>query len=524
VTHVPHASAPANAPANGSGNAIGDSSFDKHDHRRRRLRAAPTIRRATSDQRVGRSTLPVRTISRIILGSGDLTAILVGLAASGDWSPIAWAYTCAVVICLLATDAYRIRVSFHALNELPNLVRRLSLPVLLIFPFTIVSHDSRALGIQVVVTTVGVCLLRPLSYALLGQARRRGYLTERTIIAGTGKIGMELAALLQRYPGYGLRPVGFVDANTDDRTLPLALLGRIDDLPVILATERIHRVIVAFGPEQEAESVSILRAAVRDGVQIDVVPRYFDLGMRPGGTDADDIRGIPLHQVRRFPYRTVAWRAKRVLDVVGSTLILLLGVPLILVSAAVIRSTSPGRVLFRQRRTGRDGRPFELLKLRTMQNGHNGGESWGAPPAEQTGVGRLLRRTSIDELPQLWNVFRGDMSLVGPRPERPRFVEQFSREIPGYGDRHRLSVGLTGWAQVHGLRGEHSSLVERARFDNYYIDNWSLWLDAVVIARTIGIVVRDAVVGPSGRKARPVKSSLAHEPLTRQEVVGQQRS
>jgi exopolysaccharide biosynthesis polyprenyl glycosylphosphotransferase len=216
----------------------------------------------------------------------------------------------------------------------------------------------------------------------------------------------------------------------------------------------------------------------------------------------DQLWGIPLCRVRLSALRRTAWRAKRIFDVVCAGLALLVSSPLVGLIAVAVRLTSPGPVLFRQSRIGQDGREFELLKFRSMYVRHDGATSWMATSADQTRVGRWLRRTSLDELPQLWNVLRGDMSLVGPRPERPHFVDLFRVEIPGYGDRHRLPVGLTGWAQVHGLRGDDTSLDERARFDNFYIESWSLWLDVVVLLRTVGAVVRSAISLPDGtRKA-----------------------
>ena len=196
--------------------------------------------------------------------------------------------------------------------------------------------------------------------------------------------------------------------------------------------------------------------------------------------------------------RRTAWRAKRVFDLTCASVALLVSAPVAGLIALAVRLSSPGPVLFRQRRIGQDGREFELLKFRSMHVHHDGSTSWTATSSDQTTVGRWLRRTSLDELPQLWNVLRGDMSLVGPRPERPHFVDLLREEIPGYRDRHRLPVGLTGWAQVHGLKGDDTSLDERARFDNVYIESWSLWLDVVVLLRTVATVMRSAV-GTSGR-------------------------
>jgi exopolysaccharide biosynthesis polyprenyl glycosylphosphotransferase len=337
---------------------------------------------------------------------------------------------------------------------------------------------------------------------VIRRARRRGLLTETTVIVGAGGLAVALARLMAEHPEHGLRPIGFMDNLPEENLLPLPYLGPVEDLQTALREFDVHHVVVAYGRVREADWVSILRTAIINGVEVQIVPRFFDVGVAPCGMVTDQLRGIPLCRVRLSALRRAAWRAKRIFDVVCAGLALLVSSPLVGLIAVAVRLTSPGPVLFRQCRIGQDGREFELLKFRSMYVRHDGATSWTATSDDQTRVGRWLRRTSLDELPQLWNVLRGDMSLVGPRPERPHFVDLFRVEIPGYWDRHRLPVGLTGWAQVHGLRGDDTSLDERARFDNFYIESWSLWLDVVVLLRTVGAVVRSAIGLPDGtRKA-----------------------
>jgi len=172
--------------------------------------------------------------------------------------------------------------------------------------------------------------------------------------------------------------------------------------------------------------------------------------------------------------------------------VLALAAPLLLLVALVVKLTSPGPILFHQRRIGQHGREIEVPKFRSLRVNHDSDTQWNVDDDPRvTWIGRILRRTAIDELPQLWSVLKGDMTLVGPRPERPLFVRRFTADIDGYGDRHRVPVGLTGWAQVHGLRGD-TSIEERARFDNQYIEHWSLWRDVVVLFRTVAEVARGA--------------------------------
>jgi lipopolysaccharide/colanic/teichoic acid biosynthesis glycosyltransferase len=200
---------------------------------------------------------------------------------------------------------------------------------------------------------------------------------------------------------------------------------------------------------------------------------------------------MPLVRLRRAPFRTGAWTAKRVNDIAISALVLVLLAPVLLM-CAVLSRWETGSVLFRQTRIGLAGEPFTLLKFCSLRPAVESEAltNWNIGEDARVGrFGRFLRRTSLDELPQLWNVLRGDMSLVGPRPERPYFVDEFTRQFPWYMARHRVPVGLTGWAQVHGLRGD-TSIADRSRFDNFYIENWSMWGDIKILIRTATQVLR----------------------------------
>jgi exopolysaccharide biosynthesis polyprenyl glycosylphosphotransferase len=237
--------------------------------------------------------------------------------------------------------------------------------------------------------------------------------------------------------------------------------------------------------------IEVLRTCDRLRCEIFFVPRLFEL--HATGPGVDQVWGLPLVRWRRSAYRTVAWRLKRVLDVVVSAVALVALSPLMLACALAVRLEGGSGVLFRQERVGLDGRPFQLLKFRSLRplDDDESRTKWNVAHDDRLGpVGRFLRRSSLDELPQLINILRGDMSLVGPRPERPYFVEQFARSLPRYTARHRVPAGLTGLAQIHGLRGD-TSIEERARFDNGYIENWSLWVDVKILLRTIGALVRN---------------------------------
>ena len=331
---------------------------------------------------------------------------------------------------------------------------------------------------------------RVVAYGFVRARRRRGS-CHRAVIVGAGSVGVELHRLMATHGEYGLASLGVID----DVPPPLGVrpLGLVDDLERLIDEQRISRVIVAFGPSGEQRLISTLRATVHRDVDVYVVPRFFELGFTPTGRDIETIWGIPVCRIRRAALRNVSWRAKRAFDVVVSAILLLLLAPLFGVIAAIVRASSPGPVLFSQCRVGQLGREIEILKFRTMAVNDDADTTWSVRgDVRLTTAGKWLRRLSLDEIPQLWNVLKGDMSLVGPRPERPHFVNSYSLQVSGYGDRHRVPGGLTGLAQVHGLRGD-TSIVERARFDNFYIEHWSPWQDTKILLRTGAAVARDAL-------------------------------
>jgi exopolysaccharide biosynthesis polyprenyl glycosylphosphotransferase len=420
--------------------------------------------------------------------------MLLAMTATGSWSAAAWLYAVAVLVSLAVSGGYRARISLQALPEIPMLLGRLAVPGLLIMLFMsfAVPEPDHTMLRQIAATAAALSLARVLAYATIRSLRRSGSMREATVIVGAGTVGVELAMLMERHRELGLEPIGFLDDVAGEDLLPWPHLGPIARLEGILRRLDIDRVVVAFGRLREADWVSIMRTAVVNDVEIHVVPRFFDVGMAPTGQADDQIWGIPLCRVRRSVLHSWAWRAKRVMDVACSGLLLILSGPVQALIALAVRISSPGPILYRQRRVGQHGHEFELLKFRSMRVNHDGVNTWAATTDHQTAVGRWLRRSSLDELPQLWNVLRGDMSLVGPRPERPQFAARFSVDIPGYSDRHRLPVGLSGWAQVHGLRGDDTSLTERARFDNFYIEGWSPWLDIVILVRTAGAMLKMA--------------------------------
>ncbi len=428
----------------------------------------------------------------------DAGALAVAATQQEPTAWLAWAYAVLTLATLAVGGAYRFRVTIKPLEDLPRLVGCLAIPLILLWPVKKLAGTYNELTVQAAVALMAVFAGRVLAAGLVLRGRRRHRrFSEPVIILGAGEVGAELARLLEEHREYGLVPIGFLDHVPDD-DLPLPLLGDISALDDVLSELDVRRLIVAFGPTQEPELVRVLRTALHNDAEVHVVPRFFEVGVAPNGPDVDDVWGIPLYRVRRAGLRPAAYYVKRVFDVAVAAPLLVALSPLMGLVALAVRLTSPGPILFRQRRIGQHSRHIEVLKFRTMHVNDDADSRWTVDSGERyTPVGRFLRRTSFDELPQLWNVLRGDMSLVGPRPERPFFVVRFCEDVRGYRDRHRLPVGLTGWAQVHGLRGD-TSIAERARFDNHYIEHWSLWRDVVIMVRTLGTVFRRSEGGNTG--------------------------
>ncbi len=343
-------------------------------------------------------------------------------------------------------------------------------------------------------------------------ARGRRLVGKPVLIMGAGLVGSQVARRLDNHPEYGLVPVGFLDEDpratneVGGRSVPV--LGTVEDLDEIASQTGVGHLIVAFSSVADARVSLLIQRCQELGIEVAVVPRMFDtINNRVG---YDTVGGLPLMTFSTVDPRGLQFAIKHAFDRLFAAGLLLVLSPLLLLTALAVRLTSPGPAFFRQRRVGRDGTSFDLYKFRSMrlepprefEDEHDttaldfllGGDTapGGVEGADRrTAIGRLLRRSSIDELPQLLNVLRGEMSIIGPRPERPEFVELFGRDIARYGDRHRVRSGITGWAQVHGLRGQ-TSLDERVEWDNYYIAHWSLGLDLKILALTAVSLFRNA--------------------------------
>jgi Undecaprenyl-phosphate glucose phosphotransferase len=324
-------------------------------------------------------------------------------------------------------------------------------------------------------------------------ARRRGVNLRWAIVVGGAGPAAEIVAALRRRPDVGVQMLGLVGDKGDDAA-PAPWLGRFEELRAVMDRQAIDLVFIALPYAEYGRLPDILAEIGDDPVTIHLVPDIYGVASLRGGIE--EFEGVPLVHLRESPLHGWNRVLKRLLDLTVGGLAFALAAPLMGLIALAIRGTSPGPVLLRQERMGLDGRPFAMLKFRTMRVDAEEatGPVWASEnDLRRTQLGAFLRRWSLDELPQLVNVLRGQMSLVGPRPERPVFVEEFRRRFPGYMLRHKVKAGMTGWAQINGWRG-NTSLEKRLEYDLYYIERWSLAFDLKILVQTLwrGFVTKNA--------------------------------
>ena len=438
----------------------------------------------------GRRRLAVRTSGEVVAGT-DLLVLAVAVAifapAVLQW-PVAVFVLGVLGVCALRGQ-YASRITLSVARDLGTVAAAVALPLTVIGAF---DGFGRSVRPFVLVGLSTLCLLligRAAAYVGIRRARSKGALGQRVLIVGAGQVAERFADALDLNPSYGLHPVGLLD-DCAEESLSRPVLGGIDQMDSVLSDHRIDRVVIAFGVNRDPDLVRVIRSCENAAVDMYIIPRFFELGLQAAPRDVDMVWGFPLVRLRRSTMRSSGRTAKRVFDATVSAAMLLLLAPLYGLLALAVRLTSPGPIYFRQRRIGKNGREVEILKFRSMRVNSESDTQWSVDEDDRvTKIGSIMRKTSLDELPQLWNVLRGDMSLVGPRPERPFFVEQFEQEVPRYADRHRVPVGLTGLAQVSGLRGD-TSIEDRAWFDNHYIENWSVSGDLIILARTAGAVIK----------------------------------
>ena len=416
------------------------------------------------------------------------------------------------VALMFARGNYQSRLRVLVLDDLPGVVTTVSVATMVVATLDLlisgrITDPSQWVRLWLL-TLVAICTGHVALALTRRWARLRGRCAKPALILGAGLVGTRVARRLEAQPEYGLVPVGFIDdeppsmTEVGQRNAPV--LGTIEETPQVLSNTGARSLIVAFPTSPDVRVNPVIRMCQELGVEVSVVPRMFDsINSR---TCFETLGGLPLltfHTVNRKGWE---FGVKHALDKVIAALSLVVLAPLMAGIALAVRLTSPGPILYRQRRVGRDGKVFDLYKFRSMH--------WQPEPVTRTDdgtaeelvrsdvgpggvegnkrltrIGCSLRKSSLDELPQFINVLKGDMSVIGPRPERPEFVELFGREITGYHERHQVKSGITGWAQVHGLRGP-TSLVDRTEWDNYYIRQWSLGLDLKIFVLTFVALLR----------------------------------
>ena len=388
-----------------------------------------------------------------------------------------------------AFDLYRPNRLGSRVSEWLDVAKASTLGVLVLvaimtFVFREYVYSRLVIGLFWAESIVAVSLSRAVFRELFRVARRHGFNQRYAIVVGGGEPAAEVLRVLRRRPDVGIRVLGML---SDKREVPdnVRWLGGIEDVRAVLDRQQVDIVFIALPHADYSRITAVLHGIGDDPVAIHLVPDVFGLASLRGGVE--EFETVPFIHLRESPLYGWNRVLKRAFDLVGGALALTLAAPVMLAIVVALRLTSPGPVLYRQERMGVDGRRFRMLKFRTMRVDAEAqtGPVWATPDdPRRTWFGGFLRRWSLDELPQLLNVLRGEMSLVGPRPERPSFVEEFRRRVPGYMLRHKVKAGITGWAQINGWRG-NTSIERRIECDLYYIERWSLAFDLRILVQTI---------------------------------------
>lgn len=359
-------------------------------------------------------------------------------------------------------------------------------------------HISRPMIVLFLCLNVVLTILeRNAVRIVLMNLRRTGFNLRHIILVGYSRASEEFINRVLQNPQWGYKILGILDDNLEQgyeyRGVPV--LGVLDALEIILGENSLDEIAITLGLNEYDKLQRIVSVCEKSGVHTKFIPDYSKI--IPTKPYTEDLLGLPVINIRHVPLNnTFNMMVKRVMDICGSLACLVLFSPVMLITAVLIKTTSKGPLIFKQERVGLHNKPFQMYKFRSMEVQTRSEEKKGWTVKDDprvTRVGRIIRKTSIDELPQLINVLKGDMSLVGPRPERPQYVEKFREEIPRYMVKHQVRPGMTGWAQVNGYRG-NTSIRKRIEHDLYYIENWSVGLDIKILILTVfkGFVNKNA--------------------------------
>jgi Undecaprenyl-phosphate glucose phosphotransferase len=403
-------------------------------------------------------------------------------------------------LCLRAAGLYRAQRQKSVLDEALSVLQATLVAGVLLVVLTYFTAESRySRGMLIIFTGlsfVGVGLVRVLFKETLMAMRSRGYNLRFVLVLGAGRLARQLIEAVEGHKELGFRTVGVLSVTrkrvgTDVAGIPV--IGTLRDLKQVLDTRGVDQVLVALPSRSAHHLPRVMEVLADTTVDVKLVPDVYQYATLFGGLE--EFGGLPIVNLQSTGVLGINAITKRIFDLAFASAFLLLLSPVMALIALLVKAGSKGPVLFRQERVGLDGQPFQMLKFRSMKvEAEAGGAAFAQKDDPRaTRLGALLRRSSLDELPQLFNVLRGEMSLVGPRPERPVFIQKFRRRIPRYQLRHMVKAGMTGWAQIHGLRGR-TSIEKRVEYDLYYIEHWSLLLDLKILARTMafGFLSRNA--------------------------------
>jgi exopolysaccharide biosynthesis polyprenyl glycosylphosphotransferase len=474
------------------------------------LSSSPLLRPAGgSPSHVAGAKRLSRALLTVDVAALSATAVAVGLLGERSLREVGWTliFAVAALIGFALKQTYRSRLRPEMIEDVRTIVIVVTVAAMVTLTLRVVFDDSPHLAeetAQVWILATGYLIAARLGLRIRERgAGRTSAFVAPTLIFGAGEVGSRLAQRLLSDPKSELRPVGFLDKEPlNPNRLPVPVLGRSWDLERVILEQRIDHVLISFSTAPPHVVIDVVRRCEALGIAVSVVPRLFE--STQGRLAIDYFGALPLVTVRRADPNGWSFRCKYMVDRLLALVAIVVFSPLLLIVAVAVLISLGRPVLFRQARVGKDGRIFELLKFRSMKEGKAaptsdatvlGDEAPGGVEGSdrRTKVGTFIRRTSLDELPQLFNALKGEMSIVGPRPERPEYVERFEQRVHRYGERHRVKVGITGWSQIHGLRGR-TSLSDRIEWDNFYVENWSPWLDMKIILLTIVAVFRTAKI------------------------------
>lgn len=360
--------------------------------------------------------------------------------------------------------------------------------MVVLFALKIQNFSRMLVGMFYIINIILTSLSKTFIRSTLQYFRKNGHNLKYVLLVGYSRAAEEYITRINANPQWGYVVRGILDDRVPSGTLykGVKVLGRIENLLYILPENKLDEIAVTLALEDYNRLERIVDLCEKSGVHTKFIPDYNSLV--PSRPYTEDLMGLPVINIRYVPLtNTLNWIAKRAVDIAGSLFGLLVASPFMLAAAVLVKCTSPGPVIFKQERVGLHNKPFRMYKFRTMelQKPSQEQKAWTVKDDPRvTRIGKILRKTSLDELPQLFNILAGEMSLVGPRPERPLFVEKFKEEIPRYMIKHQVRPGLTGWAQINGYRGD-TSIRKRIEYDIFYIENWTMGLDFKIMFLTI---------------------------------------